>query len=113
MRKSLIKARIAQWIMTIIMLPLILKEAIRFAKFLSSIANDYSKIIRIDDFADENDLDEYSVCYDVLITKIARDALKGSIGATIILKILRISAKIGKFNNAKEYVLKYAEEFGG
>ena len=112
MRKSAKRARIAQWIMSIIMFPLILKEAIKFTKFVSSIANDYSKLIRISDFADENDLDEYSVYYDVLITKIARDAFKGSIGAAMILKILRISAKIGNFNNAKEYVLKYAEEFG-
>lgn len=112
MRKSAKRARIAQWIMTIVMMPLVLKETIKFAKFLSGIANDDSKLNRIGDFANDNDLDKSSVCYDILITKLARDAFKGSIGATILLKILRISAKIGGFENAKEYALEYAEELG-
>lgn len=112
MRKSVKRARIAQWVLSIIALPIILKESIKYGKFLKDTVTDSYKINRISDFVIEYDLDHKEVCYDIIRTKLELDASKGSVGAALILKIFDLSAKIGCFDSTKEYSFQYAEKFG-
>lgn len=112
MRKSVKRARIMQWVLSIIALPIILKESIKFEKFLKNTVTNSYKIDQICYLADKYDLDIEDVCYDIFRTKLELDASKGSVGAALILKIFDLSAKIGNFDSAKEYALEYAENLG-
>lgn len=112
MRKSIKRARIAHWVLSILTLPIILKEYIRFGKFLTDAMDDVTKLYKLGDFAEKYNLTANEAACELIKVKLDLDASKGYIGAALMTKIINLSAKIGGFDSAKEYLLEYAEKIG-